>query len=61
MKRSSKPYMQFLATLLSMIRECNQTLNGAETLLKQRVFNIILATEVVVLTTGQKGAFFSVL
>lgn len=59
MERSSKPHVQFLATLLNMIREGNQTLNGAEILLKQMVVNILLPTEVVVvLITEQEETFF---
>lgn len=53
MERSSKPYVQFLATLPNMIRECNQTLNATEILLKQRGLNIRLPTEVVVLIAGE--------
>jgi len=50
--------VQFLVTLLNRIRECNQTVNEAEIILKQKVLNIFLPTEVaVVLITGQKGVF----
>lgn len=58
MERSSKPYMQFLATLLNMVRESNQTLIRAETLLKHRVLNILLPTEADGLIIGQNSFDF---
>lgn len=61
MERSSKPYMQFLATLLNMERESNQTLNRAETLLKHKVLNILLPTEADALTVGQKSFDFLII